>query len=245
MKIKIALIGDYNKTVPAHKAIPEALSLSAKKLDIEVTFKWVATKLINDVSCLKEFDGIWCVPGSPYENIDGALLAIQYAREEKIPFLGTCGGFQHAVIEYARNVIDWKNAEHAETAPEAELHVISKLTCSLIEVQQPIVLISGTKIAMAYGTTSIIEGYSCNYGLNPLFEEKLMGEEKHPLLIAAHGHAGEVRAIELRNHPFFVATLFQPERTALKGELPLLVLAFVKAAIITAQASSRRGVPGS
>lgn len=67
--------------------------------------------------------------------MDGALLAISHARENRMPFLGTCGGFQHAVIEYARNALGWKDAEHAETAPDAQRAVISQLECSLVEAK--------------------------------------------------------------------------------------------------------------
>jgi len=67
------------------------------------------------------FDGFWCVPASPYRDIDGALRAIRFAREQRRPFLGTCGGFQHAVLEYARNVLGWADAEHGELAPNAHV----------------------------------------------------------------------------------------------------------------------------
>jgi CTP synthase (UTP-ammonia lyase) len=91
--------------------------------------------------------------------VEGALLAIRYAREQAIPFLGTCGGFQHTVIEYARNVLGWADAEHAETAPEASRAVISELQCSLVEVTDTIRLYSGTKLEAAYGACEITEGY--------------------------------------------------------------------------------------
>ena len=82
---------------------------------------------------LAAFDGVWCVPASPYANTEGALNAIRVAREHRIPFLGTCGGFQHAVIEYARNVLGWTAADHAEVNPQAALALIAPLSCSLVE----------------------------------------------------------------------------------------------------------------
>lgn len=124
-KVMVGLVGDYNQSVPAHQAIPLALTRAADAKQVEVEFEWVPTGDINSVSRISAFDGIWCVPASPYHSMEGALLAIRHAREAAIPFLGTCGGFQHAVIGYARNVLGWADAHHAETAPGAARAVIS------------------------------------------------------------------------------------------------------------------------
>src|SRR5262245_56117215 len=216
----IGLIGDYDATVAAHQAIPIALQLAADSAAIELKAEWVPTSEVADASRVSQFDGLWCVPGSPYRNMQGALLAIQYARETECPFLGTCGGFQHAVIEYARNVLGWAEAEHAETAPDALRPVISPLTCTLVEATNTVRFFPSSRIARAYGTDEAIEAYRCRYGLNPSFQAILL---RGPLRAAADDATGEVRAVELDDHPFFVATLFQPERAALNGRLPLLV----------------------
>jgi Glutamine amidotransferase class-I len=84
----------------------------------------------------------------------GALLAIRYAREHRVPFLGTCGGFQHAVLEYARDVLGWADAEHAETAPGASRAVISPLACALVEALGTIRLVPGTRIAPALSSAN-------------------------------------------------------------------------------------------
>lgn len=81
---------------------------------------------------LQDFDAIWVVPGSPYRYDDGAFMAIRHARENDVPFLGSCGGFQYAIIEYARNVMGWHDAGHAETDSGGRL-VIAPLSCSLVE----------------------------------------------------------------------------------------------------------------
>ncbi|MDH5538444.1 MAG: CTP synthase [Rhizobacter sp.] len=223
---RIALVGDFAPDVPAHQAIPRALDNAAQALQCALAFEWVATDGIIDVSRLARFDGLWCVPASPYRSMDGALLAIRHARETGLPFLGTCGGFQHAVIEYARNVLGWADAEHAETAPEATRAVISPLACALVEPTEAVRLFAGTRIAAAHGRPQIVEGYRCRYGLNPALQAKLLAG---PLRAAADDANGEVRALELDGHPFFVATLFQPERAALRGEAAPLVGAFVAA----------------
>jgi CTP synthase (UTP-ammonia lyase) len=223
--MRIGLIGDYDAAVPAHQAIPIALNLAASASAANaVDFEWVPTEDIASVDRVSRFDAIWCVPASPYRNMDGALIAIRYARERRRPFLGTCGGFQHAVIEYARNVLGWADAEHAETTPDAQRPIVSLLECSLVEVTDTIRLVPGTRIAQAYGNAEISEGYRCRYGLNPEFQEQLL---HGPLRASGYDEKGEVRAVELADHPFFVATLFQPERAALNGALSPLVAAFL------------------
>jgi CTP synthase (UTP-ammonia lyase) len=103
--VTLGLIGDYSQTVSAHQAIPLALQRAADVLRIEVDFEWVPTDEVTSIARISRFDGLWCVPASPYRSMAGALLAIRHARENAVPFLGTCGGFQHAVVEYARNVL--------------------------------------------------------------------------------------------------------------------------------------------
>ncbi|PKA71900.1 glutamine amidotransferase class I [Pseudomonas baetica] len=223
---RIALIGDYDPQVTAHQAIPVALGLVAEHLGQAVPFDWLATDQIHTDTPLTGYDGFWCVPASPYKSEAGALRAIRFAREQQRPFLGTCGGFQHAVLEFSRNVLGWADAEHGETSPESEKAVLTPLTCSLVEAVDSIHLVPGSLIAQAYETSEIREGYRCRYGVNPQFERALLSHQLHAV---GHDSAGDLRAIELNNHVFFVATLFQPERAALKGQVPPLVRAFVEA----------------
>lgn len=226
--IRIALIGDYDPQVTAHQAIPVALGMAAEHTGLDVQFQWLATDRINDDTPFKEFDGFWCVPASPYRNEDGALRAIRFAREQQRPFLGTCGGFQYAVLEYARNVLGWRDAEHGETSPDATRALLTPLTCSLVEAIDSIHLVEGSLIAKAYESGEIREGYRCRYGVNPEFERALLSQQ---LCAVGHDSTGDLRAVELRGHPFFVATLFQPERAALKGLLPPLVSALIEACV--------------
>ncbi|MFC5582123.1 CTP synthase [Rhodanobacter terrae] len=226
--LQIGLIGDRNDDVVAHRAIPLALGMAADACGVAIEPVWVPTDEVGTGAALAELDGLWCVPASPYRSMDGALAAIRVARERHIPFLGTCGGFQHAMIEYARNVLGWDDAEHAETAPQATRQVIVPLLCSLVEVTDAVQLVADSRLAQAYGTTAIAEGYHCNYGLSPGFRQVL---DNGPLRINAVDDAGDVRGVELDDHPFFIATLFQHERGALQGRLPPAVHAFVQAAI--------------
>ena len=226
--IKIGLIGDLDVSVAAHRAIPIALGLAAESLGARLDVEWIPTDGIESEQVLSEYDGLWCVPASPYRSMEGAIRAIRYAREKGRPFLGTCGGFQHAVIEYARNVLGWRDAEHAETAPEAGLLVIAPLQCALVEETGSVLFSEGSRLRSAYGTAESTEGYRCSYGLNPAFRASLVDG---PLKEAARDSDGDIRGLELDDHPFFVLTLFQPERAALRGLLPPIVAAFVAASV--------------
>jgi CTP synthase (UTP-ammonia lyase) len=224
--ISIALIGDHDPQVTAHQAIPVALGLIAEQSGRDMQFEWLPTEQIHADTALDHFDGFWCVPASPYKSEAGALRAIRFAREQQRPFLGTCGGFQHALLEFSRNVLGWADAEHGETSPDSPRAVLTPLTCSLVEAVDSIHLVAGSLIAKAYETSEIHEGYRCRFGVNPRFERELL---THRLHAVGHDSAGDLRAIELPDHVFFVATLFQPERAALKGQVPPLVRAFVEA----------------
>ncbi|EOI3501697.1 CTP synthase C-terminal region-related (seleno)protein [Cronobacter dublinensis] len=224
--LRIALVGDYHADTVAHQAIPLAIDDAAAVLELTADYDWLPTKDIASAEDLVGYDAIWVVPGSPYENEDGAFIAIRYARENAIPFLGTCGGFQHAVIEYARNVLGWEDAGHGETAQGGRL-MISPLSCSLVEQTGDVELRPHTLIARAYGRQEIKEAYRCNFGVSPEFVEALSADA---LKVTGWDDDGDVRAVELTTHPFFVATLFQHERAALDGRPAPLVREFLRAA---------------
>jgi len=230
-RLTLALVGDRDERITAHRAIDAALPLVARSLGVAIDAHWLSTDSIRDAAALRGVCGVWCTPGSPYKRMDGALLAIRHARTQGLPFLGTCGGFQHAVVETARHVLGWADAEHAETTPDAARPVITLLACALVEASETVRLVAGSRIARAYAGSQAHEGYHCRYGLNPAFGAALL---KGPLVASAFDAAGEVRAIEHTDHPFFVATLFQPERAALRGEVPPLAAAFVRAALAAA-----------
>lgn len=194
---------------------------------MRAAFDWIATDTIVDDAPFAGLDAIWVVPASPYRSMDGAMRAITYARTRRLPFLGTCAGFQHALIEHARSTLGWHDADHAETSPNAALPVVTPLACSLVEASEAIRLEPGSRLAAAYDSVEITEEYRCNYGLNPAYAAELT---RGPLRATARDMSGAVRGIELDKHPFFVATLFQPERAALAGRVPPIVAAFLSAA---------------
>ena len=223
---QIALVGDFNPEVTAHRAINEGFSL-ANRDHRSLHHQWIGTDTIvpGDQTAFAAFHGIWCTPASPYRNTDSALWAIQYARSHSVPFLGTCGGYQHALLEFARNVLHLKNADHAETNPAASLPLVYRMQCSLIEQSQP-VIVTDENFRRLYGTDKGLEGYHCSYSLNPEYERLF---ESTPLKIVARSEDGHARAFQLKNHPFFIGTQFQPERRALNGSLHPLVQSFFSA----------------
>ena len=227
---KIGLIGDYSDKVVAHRAIPLALELAVKHHETKVTWEWIPTAALTaDVNELHKFSAIWVTPGSPYANMEGVLQAIRFAREAKKPLLGTCGGFQHALIEYARNVCQIPGADHAETSPEKSSLIVTPLTCSLREKTGTINFLEGSQLYKIFEGKSTEEGYHCNYGLNAQWKSKL---EKSGLHFTGFDPDSEVRAFELPSHPFFIGVLFQPERSALQGRQHPLIQAFVEAALL-------------
>ena len=149
------------------------------------------------------------------------------ARVNGIPFLGTCGGFQHALIELARNELGFPTADHAETNPETSEIVISRLTCSLVEAAREIRFLKGSTLDQWHEGNKALEAYHCNYGLNPSFTKRF---EHAGLPFQGYDSEGAPRAFVLEGHPFFVGTLYQPERSAMKGLAHPIIKQFVLAA---------------
>lgn len=237
--VRVALVGDYNPEVKAHRAIPLAVARAAEAMGMAVEPAWIATPLLEArvAEQLAGFDGVWVVPASPYASMEGALVAIRHAREGGVPFLGTCGGFQHTLIEYARNVLGLAAADHAESNPAAALPLIGPLACALVDTRATIHLAPGTRSHAIYGTAEVEEEYNCRFGLSSAYGDLLAGTDLH---ITGRDATGEVRVIELITHPFFIATLFQPERSALAGRGHPLITAYV-----AAMAGARLAIPAA
>ncbi|SHJ00704.1 CTP synthase C-terminal region-related (seleno)protein [Propionispora hippei] len=208
--IKVGIIGDFDEAKPSHEATNKALQHCAKYLHLDLECKWLPTiTLEGDIKKdICDFDAFWCAPGSPYRSFKGAINAIRFARENNYPFIGTCGGFQHAIMEYAQNVLGMAEVNHEEYNPDASTFFISALSCSLLETTRKIYLKEGTKSQEIYGQTEIEERYNCNFGLNGCFQDTF---DKSGLHVAGVDSNGEVRIFELSPHRFYVATLFQPQ----------------------------------
>jgi CTP synthase (UTP-ammonia lyase) len=231
--VRIGLIGDHDDSVTAHRAIPQALALARDLLGCACAWDWLHTGALaadserDSGARLAGYHGLWSVPATPYASAAGAIRAIRFARAGGRPFLGTCGGFQHALLEYAEAVWGVAHPAHAETDPAAVDPVIAPLSCALVERSGDIVFKPGSRIASIYGALSTTETYHCRYGPGATSAARL---EAGPLRSTGWDRAGEVRAVELEGHPFYVGTLYQPERRALEGRAHPLVTAFVDAA---------------
>ncbi|WP_240647667.1 hypothetical protein [Paenibacillus nanensis] len=132
------------------------------------------------------------------------------------------------LIEFARNAMGLHEAEHAEESPAASVLLVAPLTCSVSETTNMFKLTQGTKVSAIYGKEEIAEQYGiCNYGLNSEYASLL---EQAGMRIAGVDGNGEIRIMELDGHPFFIGTLYQPERSAFKKITHPLVKAFLHAA---------------
>jgi len=229
MITSLAIVADFDSNSRSHVATNDAIAHSADALGISVKPVWISTAEVSDAKLpwLTEFRGIWVGPGSPYRSVEGALAAIRFGREKHIPLLGTCGGFQHMVLEYARNVLGFADAEHEESSPGASRLFISRLACSLVGRTMSITLKPDSMLARIYGTTEVEEEYLCNFGVNPNYVDVL---RSGALAVVGSDPEGTMRAVELSGHPFFVGTLFLPQHRSTQSSPHPIISAFLKAA---------------
>lgn len=222
---RIGIIGDRNPAYKVHLLTEDALA----QLPEALPFAWIPTEDLADGtgSRLDEYVGLLISPGSPYRSMKGALAAIRHARERGLPLLGTCGGFQHIVIEFVRNVLGIADADHAETNPTADRLAVTPLACSLAGESHPVNLIRGTIAAEIYEAQSVIEPFFCNFGLNPEYTAML---DERGLRVSGIGEDGQPRILELVGHPFFVGTLYVPQARSTTDAPHPVLRAFIAAA---------------
>lgn len=221
----IGIVGDRNPELIVHAATEAAFSHVREP----VAFEWIPTDAIGPRSDerLSRYAGLLVSPGSPYRSTDGALAAIRWAREREVPLLGTCGGFQHVVLEFARNVVGLADAEHAETSPDARRLVVTPLACSLAGQQHLVRFTPGSRIAALQGAEAAVEPFFCTYGLAAEYRPLM---EARGLAVTGTDERGEPRVLELAGHPFFIATLYVPQARSRPGAPHPLVEALVAAA---------------
>jgi CTP synthase (UTP-ammonia lyase) len=227
MNRSIAILGEYSPTSQAHLATTAAIEHSCALLETDIEGVWVPTESIGPW-LWDRFTGIWVAPGAPYKDMDRALWAIRCAREHLIPCFGTCGGFQHMVLEYARNVLGFKDAQHAEYDPYASHLFIARLECSLVGREMPLRFTNGSQVARVYGALSATEHYYCNFGVAPEYIALL---KSGAMQVTGSDSEGEVRVIELPGHPFFIGTLFVPQTRSTPQRSHPLVTAFLQAVL--------------
>lgn len=224
----IGVVGDRNPSYAVHVATERALTHGEHAPQVE----WLATDAIEPRAAdLSRYAGILVAPGSPYRSMEGALSSIRYAREHGIPLLGTCGGFQHLIVEFARDVAGIVDADHAESSPDAARPAVTALACSLAGQTHAVRIIDGTRAAAIYRSQETLEPFYCSYGLNPQFRPLL---ESHGLVVSGVDADGAARIVELPSHPFFMGTLFVPQARHEAGKPHPLLSAFVAATLRTA-----------
>jgi CTP synthase (UTP-ammonia lyase) len=207
----------------------EALDHSAGAEHVSVEVSWLPTESLFDergIVALEGYDGVWATPGN-YTSAVGALRGIGYARENDVPFIGTCGGFQHVVLEYARNVLGIEDAASEHDDPDAPHLFITGLACSIGGTRMMIRIRPNTLAGRLYGSTEALEDYYCNFGLNPACREDI---ERGGLEITGSEDNGEARILELPTHRFYLATPFVPQTSSAPGDPHPLVSGLVRAA---------------
>ena len=155
---RLLILGEFDAGFPPHAATNGAIGHSSDALNLDVEFRWVSSSDVTP-TVLAECDALWVAPGSPYKSMSRTLRAIRFAREGGVPCFGTCGGCQHMIIEYARNVLGMTDAEHAEYDPSASTLFISELTCSLAGREMQLEFAADSTVARLYGGTTATEEY--------------------------------------------------------------------------------------
>jgi CTP synthase (UTP-ammonia lyase) len=238
--VQIGIVGDYQPDSPTLPAIERSIEHAADALKISARVEWLATDSLLETEIekkLEAFDGLWAAPGSPYKSFEGMLRGIEFARRRDWPFLGTCGGFQYALIECARNVLGVKDADSAENNSGSKNLIISAVACAVprpsgdrpkLSGALPHIRVRpGSYLHSFYKKDLVTEEFFCNYEVNPEFEGAII---EAGFLIAARGDKGEVRAIESPTRKFFIATLFQPQLSSKPGKPHPAIVEFVRAA---------------
>ena len=240
-RIEIALVGKYTELPDAYKSISEAFIHAGAMNDCKVKVRYINSEKLDESNVgekLEKMAAILVAPGFGSRGIEGKIAAVRYAREHGVPFLGICLGMQCAVIEFARNVLKYKDANSTEMDPSTKHPVID-----LMEEQKgvtakggtmrlggyPCQLLAGSKTAEAYGTTEVVERHRHRYEFN---NDYLADFEAHGMkAVGTNPETGLVEVVELENHPWFVGTQYHPEyKSTVRRPHPLFV-AFVAAAL--------------
>ncbi len=240
-EIKIALVGKYVEHHDAYKSIVEAFIHSGAVNDCKVNIVWLQSDNLtrkNVSKKLKGVSGVLVAPGFGGRGIEGKLAAIKYSRENDIPFFGICLGMQCAVIEFARNMCEWEDANSTEFDEECEYPIID-LMPEQKEIEEKggtmrlglydCKIKENTKTFQAYGTDFIQERHRHRYEVNNNLRYKLI--ENGMKLVGLNPHRDLVEIVELEDHPWFVGVQFHPELTSTVNNPQPLFVDFVKASL--------------
>ncbi|MED4942423.1 CTP synthase [Heyndrickxia coagulans] len=239
--VKIALVGKYVALQDAYLSVAEALKHAGYQFDADIDIDMINAEEVdgeNVADLLKDADGILVPGGFGDRGIEGKILAIQYAREHKIPFLGICLGMQLASVEFARHVLGLKDAHSSEINPDTPYPVIDLLP-EQKEIEDlggtlrlglyPCRLVKGTKAYEAYQDEVIYERHRHRYEFNNQFRERM---ENAGFTFSGTSPDGRlIEIVELKDHPWFVASQFHPEFTSRPTRPQPLFKGFIEASI--------------
>jgi CTP synthase (UTP-ammonia lyase) len=222
--MRILALGDRDPQQLTHRELDAAFLLMPDGVECS----WTATDT-PEARDLESVDAVWLLPGTPYRDDAVAYAAVDYCRRSGKPFLGTCGGFQYACVELARTLAGVTGAAHAETDPDADELIVVPLQCSLYGETRQVEPVPGTRLAAICGDAPFTGFHWCGYGLSPRVEAQL---QRAGVVISARAADAGAEAIELTDHPFFVATAFQPQVGATKSDaLHPLITAMIDAGL--------------
>ena len=214
----VALLGDHR----GHRSHLELDALRPVLADGGVATEWVPTGSGFDATA---YDGLWLVPGGPYDDDAAVLRALTEVRKGGIPFLGTCSGMQYAVVEYAGSVLG-ERATHAEADGESDDNVVTALACSLYGEERLVTPVAGTRFA-SWAPEPFVGMHFCSYAPSAAAVSRL---EAAGVVVGATAPDAGAEVLEFPDHPFYVASMFQPHVGTLAGApVHPLVSAFVAA----------------
>ncbi|KNF09767.1 CTP synthase [Gottschalkia purinilytica] len=238
-KVRIALVGKYVELKDAYISVAESLKHAGIANEVDVNIDWVHSEKLeenNYKEVLKHVDGILVPGGFGDRGVEGKILAIQYARENKVPFLGICLGMQMAVVEFARNIMDLKKSHSSELNPETPYPVIDLMPeqKDVVDIGgtmrlglYPCKLLEGSKAYEAYGEKLVYERHRHRYEFNNEFRDKAL---EHGLIISGVSPDERlVEIVEIKDHPWFVAAQFHPEFKSRPTRSHPLFREFIKA----------------
>ena len=239
---KIALVGKYVKLHDAYLSVMESLYHAGFENESKVEIKWVDSEtLVDQDRCAEEFadvDGIIVPGGFGDRGIEGMIQAAQYARENRMPYFGICLGMQIMVMEYARNVLGYADANSSEFAPEGQHNVIDLMPDQQgVETKggtmrlgkYPCTITPGTKMAECYGTLEIDERHRHRYEFNNEFRAEF---EEKGLVIAGTSPDGRlVEAVEIPGRDFHLGAQFHPEFKSRPNRAHPLFKGFIAASL--------------
>ncbi|CAH0041515.1 CTP synthase [Campylobacter coli] len=249
-EVKIAFVGKYVDLKESYKSLTEAIIHAGAALDTKVELKWVDSEKLENLESAEAFknvSGILVAGGFGYRGVEGKIKAINYARENKIPFLGICLGMQLALVEFARHVLKIEDANSSEFDDKCSNPIVYLIdefmdASGKKQIRTAKTPLGGTMrlgsyeckvkpnslLAKVYNNAkNIKERHRHRYEANPKYRKEF--EDKG--LIVSGESEGLIEAVELNNHPFFLAVQFHPEFTSRLERVNPVICGFIKAAI--------------